>query len=87
MKGKSEMLTARQFADRRQVPYTTVIFWLKNEALKGAEKLEIPFGRQGFVWRVPADAELPILKPGPKAKTGKGNKPAKKSRKKASKKG
>jgi len=43
------MITARQFAELREVPYTTVIFWLRKGVLEGAEKQEIPFGRQGFI--------------------------------------
>jgi len=65
------MITARKFAELRGVPYTTVIFWLKKELLTGAEKHDIPFGRQGFVWRVPDDAPLPELTPGPKPKPSK----------------
>jgi len=72
MKGKQpKMVTARQFAELRGVPYTTVIFWLKKSLLHGAEKQEIPFGRQGFIWRVPDDAPLPELTPGPVPKAAK----------------
>ncbi len=79
------MITARQFSELRKIPYTTVIFWLKKGALAGAEKQEIPFGRQGFIWQVPDDAPLPELPAGrkPKAKDESGTaKPAKKPRKK-----
>src|SRR5262245_47182760 len=70
MKGKqSKMVTARQFATLHGVPYTTVIFWLKKEAIPGAEKQEIPVGRQGFIWRVPEDAPLPELPRGPRPKS------------------
>ena len=63
------MVTARQFATLHGVPYTTVIFWLKKEAIPGAEKQEIPVGRQGFIWRVPEDAPLPELPRGPRPKS------------------
>jgi hypothetical protein len=77
MKGKQpKMMTARQFATLRGVPYTTVIFWLKKDAIPGAEKLEIAVGRQGFIWRVPEDAPLPDLPRGPR--------PTKKAAKKGS---
>jgi hypothetical protein len=70
MKGKQpKMVTARQFATLHGVPYTTVIFWLKREVIPGAEKQEIPVGRQGFIWRVPEDAPLPELPRGPKPKS------------------
>jgi hypothetical protein len=77
MKGKPKMLTARQFAAAREVAYTTVINWLNKKLLVGAEREELAYG--GFMWRIPADAPTPDLKPGPK--------PAKKSTKKAAKKG
>ena len=80
------MVTARQFSELRGVPYTTVIFWLKKELLKGAEKQEIPFGRQGFIWRVPDDALLPELTPGPVPKATKKAEPKAKPVKKAVKK-
>ncbi len=67
------MVTARQFATLHGVPYTTVIFWLKKEAIPGAEKQEIPVGRQGFIWRVPEDAPLPELPRGPKPKSAQGD--------------
>jgi hypothetical protein len=83
MKGKQpKMITARQFATVHGVPYTTVIFWLKKEAIPGAEKLEIPVGRQGFIWQVPEDAPLPDLPRGPQPT----KKAAKKSIKKTAKK-
>jgi hypothetical protein len=69
MKGKQpKMITTRQLGAMRGVPYTTVIFWLKKEAIPGAEKLEIAVGRQGFIWRVPEDAPLPDLPRGPRPK-------------------
>jgi hypothetical protein len=71
------MLTARQFAAAREVAYTTVINWLNKELLIGAEKEELAYG--GFMWRIPENAEVPELKPGPKPK------PTKKSAKKAKK--
>jgi hypothetical protein len=78
MKGKPRMLTARQFAATKEVAYTTVINWLNKELLTGAEKEELAYG--GFMWRIPEDAEVPELKPGPKPK------PAKKAAKKGAKK-
>jgi len=64
------MITARQFAELRDVPYTTVIFWLRKGVLEGAEKQEIPFGRQGFIWQVLDNAPLPESPMGPKTKPG-----------------
>jgi hypothetical protein len=71
------MLTARQFAAAREVAYTTVINWLNKKLLIGAEKEALAYG--GFMWRIPENAEVPELKPGPKPK------PTKKSAKKSKK--
>lgn len=76
------MLTARQFAEARNVAYTTVINWLNKTLLPGAEKEELAYG--GFMWLIPENAIAPELKPGPKAKKESGAKPAKKARKKGS---
>jgi hypothetical protein len=86
MKGKStKMVSARQFAKLNEVPYTTVIFWLKKEAIPGAEKQEVPFGRQGFIWLVPESAPLPELPRGPKPKSESNRTAAKKALKKIGK--
>jgi len=71
MKGKKDVpktISPREFAALHQVGYTTVLFWLKNEMLDGAEKEPLPFGKDKFVYRIPADAPKPELKPGPKPK-------------------
>jgi hypothetical protein len=77
MKGKPQMLTARQFAAKRDVAYTTVINWLNRELLRGAERQPLAYG--GFMWMIPADAPAPDLKPGPVP----GKKAAKKGAKKS----
>lgn len=76
------MLTARQFAEARNVAYTTVISWLNKTLLPGAEKEELAYG--GFMWLIPENAITPELKPGPKSKKARALKPAKKARKKGS---
>lgn len=69
MKGReTKMLTARQFANMHGVPHSTVISWLNKGVIPGAEKLEIPVGGKGFLWRIPDDASLPKLPKGPKPK-------------------
>jgi hypothetical protein len=64
MKGQPRMLTARQYAAAREVAYTTVINWLNKKLLTDAEKEELAYG--DFMWRIPEDAPVPELKPGPK---------------------
>jgi hypothetical protein len=61
------MITARQYAEMHNTPYTTVATWLQRELIPGAEKQEMPYG--GYVWMVPQNAPKPKLKPGPKPKS------------------
>src|SRR5262245_58390180 len=68
MRKKSKMITARQFAEMHDTPYTTVATWLQRELIPGAEKQELPYG--GYVWMVPQNAPKPELRPGPKRKDG-----------------
>lgn len=65
-KGKQEMLSPKAFAEIHDVAYTTVMFWLKNELIHGVEKEPLPFGKDRFVYQIPANAPRPDLKPGPK---------------------
>ena len=58
------MITARQYAEMHDMPYTTVATWLQRDLIPGAEKQELPYG--GYVWMVPDNAPKPELKPGPK---------------------
>ena len=62
------MIRAKEFARLRNVPYSTVIFWLNRGVLPGAEKVDFPVGKQPFFWLVPQDAPLPDLPKGPKPK-------------------
>jgi len=61
------MITARQYAEMHNTPYTTVATWLQRVRIPGAEKHEMPYG--GYVWMVPQIAPKPELKPGPKPKS------------------
>lgn len=45
------MLTPRQFAEAKNVAYTTVMFWLNQGLIKGARKNETP---TGHYWEIPA---------------------------------
>jgi hypothetical protein len=62
----TEMLTPRQYAVLHGVAYTTVMNWLKQGLISGANKEDLPFG--GFYWKIPKTAPKPILKAGPKPK-------------------
>lgn len=75
MKKSTKMLTPRQYAAEHGVAYTTVMNWLKQDLIPGADKEALPFG--GYVYRIPKIAPKPNLKAGPKPKP-KGNSTAKK---------
>lgn len=74
------MLTARQFAAKENVAYTTVHFWLRNNLLIGVAKQDLPSG--GFMYLIPENTPRPEFGPGPERKAGKARKAAGKARKK-----
>jgi len=83
-KGKQKMITPRTYAEKHQVSYRTVIFWLSRNEIAGAEKTPLPFGEGKFVYQIPVDAPKPDLTPGPvpKAKAEpSGQKASKKAKK------
>jgi predicted site-specific integrase-resolvase len=72
-KGKSEILTAKKFAERAGVTYPTIITWLKKGLVPKAVLIED--SPHGAYWQIPATSldKVEKQKPGPK--------PAKKSKK------
>jgi hypothetical protein len=67
-KGHVEMLTARQFSERAQVSYPTVMKWLRAGLIPGAKLNEnTPLGTY---WEIPATSvgKITKQKPGPKPK-------------------
>jgi hypothetical protein len=63
-KEKPKMLTPKQYAERMDAAYSTVMSWLQRDLIPGAQKQELPSG--GWYYVVPEDAPRPELKPGPK---------------------
>lgn len=63
---EQEMLSARQFAKRANVAYPTVMKWLREGIVPGAQFVED--GRFGPYWDIPADSVGKVIKrkPGPK---------------------
>lgn len=61
------MLTPRQFAEAKQVAYTTVMFWLNQGLIADAERHETP---TGHYWEIPATAVNTFQRP----KTGRPSK-------------
>jgi len=81
-KEKPKMLTAKQFAEAIQRPYTTVMGWLQSEIVPGARLVESPIGDY---YEIPADIIETFEPPkrGRPVKTEKAeSEPAKKSKKK-----
>ncbi len=55
------MLTPRQYAERHQVAYTTVMNWLRQDKIPSAVKHSTP---TGHYWQIPLKASKPKLQPG-----------------------
>lgn len=63
------MLTPKQYAEKVEAAYSTVMSWLQLELIPGAEKYPLPAG--GHYYLIPASAKRPERKPGPKRGTKK----------------
>jgi hypothetical protein len=60
---ESKMITAKEYAEKRAVHYTTVINGLRRDLAPSAIKEELPFGV--YFYNIPAGAPIHELKPGP----------------------
>jgi hypothetical protein len=61
---KEKLMTAVAFAEAMDVNYTTVMRWLRNGLVPGAERIEPVPGMK--VWQIPESAlEMKPPKPGP----------------------
>jgi len=76
MMEKKDILTSQQVADELNVPYSTVMLWLKQGRFPGAERDDS--NPRGPVWLIPRSAldnvKLPKRGRPAKAKTGGANK-------------
>ncbi len=62
--GKERLMTAVTFADEMDVNYTTVMRWLRQGIVPGAEQIEPVPGMK--VWQIPESAlQMKLPKPGP----------------------
>jgi hypothetical protein len=77
MEEKPKMLTPRQFAEAKNVAYTTVMFWLNNGLIEDAVKYET---LRGHYWEIPATAIKTFQRP----KTGRPKKAVKPAKSKKS---
>ena len=59
-KVKPQMITAREFANAIERPYSTVTAWLAAGLVNGAEAVEVGTVK---VWQVPADAVMTFRPP------------------------
>lgn len=55
MKNEEAKMTAVRFAKQMGVDYSTVVRWLKQGIVPGAEAVETPVGR---IWQIPESALL-----------------------------
>jgi hypothetical protein len=62
---KKKMLSPKQYAEKVQKPYTTVMTWLQGGVIPEAVKHTTP---TGHYWEIPEGTKPPELKPGPKPK-------------------
>lgn len=62
---KKKMLSPKQYAEKIQKPYTTVMTWLQGGVIPEAVKRTTP---TGHYWEIPEGTKPPELKPGPKPK-------------------
>jgi len=61
---KEKLMTAVAFAEAMDVNYTTVMRWLRNGIVPGAEQIEPVPGMK--VWQIPESAlQMKLPKPGP----------------------
>lgn len=67
------MIPPREYAERTGTNYQTVMLWLRQTLIPGAQKFELPTG--GHYYLVPADAPKPQTRRGPKPKKGRPKKP------------
>lgn len=67
----AKLMTPREYAEKHDVAYTTVMKWLQNGLVKGAYKEPLPAPFKGYIYQIPEDASPPELKPGPKPGTQK----------------
>ena len=67
MNKSAKTLTPRQYSEKHGVAYTTVLNWLKQGLIPGAQMEQFPFG--GYYWMIPESAPKPNLKTGPKPKS------------------
>lgn len=85
-KEEPEMIPPKEYAERAGAKYQTVMLWLRQNLITGAQKFALPTG--GHYYLVPANAPKPETRRGPKPKkeqvqSGAGKaKPAKRAAKK-----
>lgn len=60
------MISPRQYAEKIQAQYETVLLWLRQGLVQGATRHELPTG--GWYYLVPVDAPKPETRRGPKTK-------------------
>lgn len=60
------MIPPKEYAERAGAKYQTVMLWLRQNLIPGAQKFALPTGSHYYL--VPADAPKPETRRGPKLK-------------------
>jgi hypothetical protein len=68
MKKAKRMLTPKEYSVANGVPYQTVMGWLRRDLIEGARKEAAPPPFTGHIYKIPENAPVPVVKPGPKPK-------------------
>ena len=80
-KDEPKMISPKEYAEQVEAKYQTVMLWLRQNLIEGAQKFALPTG--GHYYLVPADAPRPETRRGPKVKTEKPTKKASKRKKRS----
>src|SRR5690349_13615749 len=65
-KDEPRMIPPKEYAELAGAKYQTVMLWLRQNLIEGAQKFALPTG--GHYYLVPADAPRPTTRRGPKGK-------------------
>jgi hypothetical protein len=66
MSRKAKLVTPKEYAEKNNVAYTTVLYWLNNGRVEGAVKHDTP---RGAYWELPEDTTPPPKRSGRPKKT------------------
>jgi len=65
-KGEVRMIPPKEYAEKVGAKYQTVMLWLRQNLIPGAQRFDLPAG--GHYYTIPEDAPKPETRRGPKPK-------------------